>query len=376
MAGGGHAHLFVLEALTQFRPSDLEIILVTPSRWQYYSGMLPGWICGAYGKEDCRIDLLPLVRAAGASLQQAYVAGIDPENRLVRLSDGAQLSYDVLSLDVGGEADSSWLASLGRRLVPVKPLEAFMATWEEIVSSARGGKPTSLAIVGSGAAGIELTLTTKRALDSLPAMNEVTLITGNTEILAGHAPSVRKHALAQLAQLGISLIEGRALGSSKGLLLANGGYLEVDHVIAATGSRAPIWLKSSRIQLDDQGYVSVDDFNRSVSHGNIFAAGDISSRDTPYFGRSGAHAVHAGPILANNLIAALQGGAFRTYRPRRHTLYLIAAGDRRAIASWGNWSAQGHWIWRWKDFIDRRFMRRFSVSPSLPGLRNSRKLRP
>jgi hypothetical protein len=40
---------------------------------------------------------------------------------------------------------------------------------------------------------------------------------------------------------------------------------------------------------------------------------------------------------------------------------LLACGRRHAIASRGNWVIQGDWVWRWKDHIDRSFMRRFDL---------------
>ena len=55
----------------------------------------------------------------------------------------------------------------------------------------------------------------------------------------------------------------------------------------------------------------------------------------------------------------LAGGELLPYRPQRRALNLLACGERYAIASWGAWSAEGAWVWRWKDRIDRGFMQRF-----------------
>ncbi|MCK7473207.1 MAG: hypothetical protein MZV49_06145 [Rhodopseudomonas palustris] len=100
----------------------------------------------------------------------------------------------------------------------------------------------------------------------------------------------------------------------------------------------------------------MDSCHRSVSHSDVFAAGDVCSREDPHFARSGVHAVRAGPVLAANLAVALIGGHLREYRPRRRSLYLLACGPRSAIVSWGNLSAGGRWAWWWKDRIDRGFV--------------------
>ena len=105
MAGGGHAQLSVLKALAQ-KPWGIDAVLITPSPYQIYSGMLPGWIAGHYSLSDCRIDLRPLAESAGARLIFAQVIEIDAKQRRVSLSNGMYLDYDGLSLDMGSETNA------------------------------------------------------------------------------------------------------------------------------------------------------------------------------------------------------------------------------------------------------------------------------
>ena len=49
--------------------------------------------------------------------------------------------------------------------------------------------------------------------------------------------------------------------------------------------------------------------------------------------------------------------------PGVETVLLLATGPKDAVMSWGALSASGHWAWRWKDWIDRRFMRQYDLDP-------------
>jgi len=77
------------------------------------------------------------------------VVAIDAAQRCVKLADGGHLEYDSLSLDVGSETDSSWLAAAGERLLPVKPLSVFVQRWSEIVEAAQQ-QGYCLLVVGGG----------------------------------------------------------------------------------------------------------------------------------------------------------------------------------------------------------------------------------
>ncbi len=363
LAGGGHAHLAVLNALARAPLRGVEVTLVTPTPRQAYSGMLPGWIAGHYVRTDLEIDLEPLARRANVRLVKYSIGAMDANRRCVALSDGRHIDYDVLSLDVGSEIDTSWLETLGGRLLPLRPLDEFMERWPGILAAVHRRPGFRVAVVGAGAAGVEVALATRHAFDRERIDGEVCLVAPREKFLVGHGPGARRRVADWAGRVGVRQHDGHAVGTRDGLLLPDGSTISADCVIAATGAAPPSWLRVSGLQLDAQGYVAVDSHHRSHSHSQVFAAGDVCSRDERHFARSGVHAVRAGPVLANNLAAVLSGGRFRQYHPRRRSLYLLACGPRSAVVSWGNLSCGGAWAWRWKDRIDRRFVERHSVSP-------------
>lgn len=364
LVGGGHAHLSVLRALAKSRPTGLDVVLITPSKYQNYSGMLPGWVAGHYTQAQCRVDLEPLVQAAGVRLVLDQIVGMDAARRCVGFAHGPHVEYDLLSLDVGSETDTSWLETLGDKLLTMKPLDHFFASWPRVLEAAKAKKSYKLVVVGGGAAGVEMALAAKQAFTSAGVDGQVDLVASESGLLPGHAKGVQARVQRFAEHVGLVLHFARGVGSEDGVLLADGQLLPADQVIAATGARPAVWVGLSKLGLDEHGYILVDKYHRSVSHPNVFAAGDVCARLDAVMSRSGVHAVHAGPILAENLMAIVNGGPLRPYSPKRRSLYLLSCGPRYAVASWGRWSAEGQWVWRWKDWIDRGFIRRFSENPT------------
>ena len=359
LAGGGHAHLAVLADWARRPLADAECWLVTSARHLAYSGMVPGWMAGFYRAEELLIDLVPLAELAGAKLVLADVVGLDATRRTLSLSKGETLAFDLLSLATGGETDTSRLAGLGQRLMPVRPLDVFMQQWTRFVEAPSETAARHVAVVGGGAAGVELAFAAQVALGSRSAKSRVSLVAGEDGLLAGHADPVKRRVRTGLAARGIALHLAEASGGPDGLILSDGTRLDADCVIAATGSRAPAWIAPSGIACTDAGFVAVGADLCSISHPSVFAAGDIVERVDRPLPRSGVHAVKGGPILAANLRATLQRAPLHRYRPRSRTLYLLGTGDRRAILSWGGCSVHGKLAWQLKDWIDRRFVERY-----------------
>lgn len=353
LAGGGHAHLAVLHRWANEPDAGEERLLITPQARAIYSGMVPGWMAGIYPAEALRIDLAALAAKAGARLILAEVTGLDAAQQRLTLSTGEGLDFDLLSLATGGGIDLAPFAASTAAILPVRPVEGLIAGWKHFLEA--GPSAPAIAVVGGGAAGVELALAAQARLADAAT---VTLVCPPGAFLSGHHPRVRRLARAALDRRGIALRHGLASGAPGGLMLDDGAPLPADLVLLATGSRPPGWLAASGLSCTAQGFALVGADLRSVSHPAVFAAGDIVERADRPLPRSGVHAVKAGPVLAANLAAALHGRAMQSYQPGPRTLYLLSTANRRAIASWGGFALQGRALWWLKDRIDRGFVSR------------------
>lgn len=321
-----------------------------------YSGMLPGYVAGLYAPESLHFDLARLAIFAGARLIHDEAIELDLEQKQVRLASHPPARFDVLSLNVGGVP-----LGVSDHVIPVKPISRFIPRWEEARS--RIGPRSRVAVVGGGAGGVELAMAMR---SSLPPGTSITVTC--TELLPGLPAGAAGLVRAALERRGVELLENFRVTSATAAALSaeDGRHLEAEHVFWVTGVTAAPFLRSSGLAVDEQGFVVVDDHLRSVSHPDVFAAGDVAALDGQPRPKSGVYAVREGPVLATNLRRSLVGRRLSRFRAQERFLVLIGTGDKRAVASRGNFAVQGRWVWWWKDFIDRRFMRRFNRLPSMP----------
>ena len=383
LAGAGHAQLFVLEALLKTHSgfSDVHFTLVCPDRYQYYSGMIPGWLAGCYDIDSCRIDIVPIIKQLkehdiAIDWIQDVVLDVDVKNQHV-ITQHSVLDFDFLSINVGSR--SKFFSGIeGARfretyedvndckssneidVLSIKPIDEFCG--RVISKGYLNNKTSKVAVFGSGAAAVELAGALAQHREGRP----VTLVVKN-ELLPGFPLIVQKLAKRRLYDLGIAL----RLLTDECVRLD-----EYQWIINATGTM-PINLKfthdasSDQSSIGDDGFILVDSNHRMMAASNIFVAGDACSRPGSPLQRSGVHAVRSGPVLAENLLAAIQGAGtqeestvdsrFRVFRPRKNNLYLISIGYKWAILSYGRLAVKGRLIWRLKDIIDRRFINRFTT---------------
>jgi selenide,water dikinase len=194
-----------------------------------------------------------------------------------------------------------------------------------------------------------------------------TLIADQACLLPEHPESVRQRLGSVLSERGVALHLGSAAEAVEqaAVILAGGRRIGADRTVWATSAAAPPWLRAAGLDVDARGFATIDAHLRSTSHPFVFAAGDCATQSAHPRPKSGVYAVRQGPPLAHNLRHAALGESLSTYVPQRQALALISTGDKHAIASRGSWVLEGDWVWRWKDWIDRRFIARYA-SASLP----------
>lgn len=350
LIGGGHAHVAVLADWIRRGLPCKRATLLTPYPTLRYSGMVPGWISGQYERDAGLVDLAGLAARAGVALVLDRCTGLDPDANLALTESGDSIGFDIASIDTGGVGRAMRVLGYDPRLLDIRPIDEFVARLDRLEPSGR------IAVVGGGAGGVELAFALRNR-----GTPELQFITGLHDLVPNFSQSVRRSVIRELRRQGVEVITADARLDDGGLHAGETSIEPVDLIVAALGSAAPDWPRLSGLACDSDGFIAVDQFQRSTSHPHILAVGDVAARQDRTVPHSGVHAVMAGPALAANLRAL--GSCeppSRSYRPRRYSLYLLSTGDGRAIASYGPFSAKGRWV-RWlKHWIDTRWIEKYA----------------
>ncbi len=407
LIGGGHSHAIALKQWGLAPLPEVRLTLITDVSDTPYSGMLPGYIAGVYTHAECHIHLPSLAQFAGAQLIVDRAVGLDLARNRVLCANRAPVAFDRLSINIGSTPTCTAVPGAAEYAVPVKPVPEFLAVWQQLLKQAiqTPQQPLCLGIVGGGAGGVELALAMQSHLGQIlrqaqqPLSHlDIHLVHRGTALTPGRNFWVRRRLQTILRRRGIHLhlqesvvavtplaptvthaleragddtAVAVASPSRAAICCESGLEIACDRLFWVTHAAAPQWPHQSGLATTESGFIQVGPTLQSLSHPQVFAAGDIATMVQSPRPKAGVFAVRQGLPLFHNLQRSLQGLPLKPYRPQRRFLTLIgtaqdpgqARPSRSAIAAWGALSWDSPLIWYWKDWIDRKFMHQFSSKP-------------
>ncbi|GII61118.1 oxidoreductase [Sphaerisporangium krabiense] len=257
------------------------------------------------------LPLRDLLAGTGVELVLARVTAIDTGARAVRLAgDLPDLSYDTLVYALGSGADLDAVPGAAEHA------HAVAAPDQAGRLRARMAEAATVAVVGGGLTGIE---SAAELAEAHPGV-KVRLVTGGV-LGEGLSRRGRGHVRRVFARLGVEVREHAEVAEVRadGLVLQDDEHLAADTVVWTTGFRVQDLAREAGIAVDERGRVRVDATLRSVSHPDVYGAGDAAAVRGPG-GRelrmACATGIPTGQTAARAIAARLAGREARPLRFR------------------------------------------------------------
>ncbi|MBE9221122.1 FAD-dependent oxidoreductase [Cyanobacterium stanieri LEGE 03274] len=367
LIGGGHSHAIALKMYYDNPIKNIEIILINEVKNTPYSGMLPAYIAGYYNFEQTHINLEKLSKKTKIKLIIDQVININPKQQKVICKSGKIIPYDYLSIDIGSPPKQSRIKGATEYSIPAKPVSTLLKEWDKIISKCHqtNQENINLNIIGAGAGGVELALNMFQKLTNLNTIKKVniTVISRNETILRNYNQLAINIVSKILKNKGIKVIFNTEIIEilPNAIITQKKEKISSDYTFLVTNPSPAPWLKNTEITLDEQGFILISNTLQSVSHKNIFATGDIATIKNYPCPKAGVFAVRQGKPLYQNWKLIVQGKNLQPYYPQSLYLSLIGTGNQKAVAIWGNLAYHSSWLWWLKDYIDKKFMKQFSI---------------
>ncbi len=406
LIGGGHSHAIVLKMFGMKPLLGVRLTLISDVLYAPYSGMLPGHVAGFYGYDECHIDLRSLAEFAQCQIFVDRAIAIDFSKNCVICQNRPPVNFDLLSIDIGSTPATLSVPGAAEYAIAAKPVPEFLANWNQLINQRQNypEKPLRIAIVGGGAGGVELALNMQSRLQKkgfgsgfcngfngwiLKEIRkfkqggglEIHLFHSGAELMPGHNKWVRRrlkeilinrnikvHLMEKVSTIEkletIDIEDNQECPMPNSQICCESGLkIECDRIFWVTQASAAHWIGESGLATDSNGFIQVNDCLQSVSHPNVFAAGDISAMVNHPRPKAGVFAVRQGKPLFENLQQFSLAKPLKPFVPQSQYLALIGTGNKSAIASRGNFMWESALLWYWKDWIDRKFMKIFTNPP-------------
>jgi NADH dehydrogenase FAD-containing subunit len=354
--------MMALAGISGFIEKGHAVTVIGPSDYHYYSGMGPGMLGGFYTPKEIRFATRHVVEKQGGKFILGKAVRVDPEERVVYLESGAAVPYDVVSFNAGSRVPKPDMEGEPQNIYPVKPIERLQEARERI-EALQSQKPLRIGVVGGGPSSVEIAGNLWRLCRNSGKNSAGIIVFAGSALMARFSEGIRKRARKSLLERGIRILEGNRVKKIRDrcAVLDAGDTHELDFVFLALGVRPGAIFKVSGLPTGPDGGLRVNKYLQCTEYPEMFGGGDcIYFQDQP-LNRVGVYAVRQNPVLLHNLTAQLEGGVLQPFDPGGDYLLIFNLGDATGIFKKRRIIFNGRLAFVIKDYIDRRFMRKFQA---------------
>lgn len=326
--GAGYAGAFAAGNLARrLSPADTEITVVNAAP-DFVERMRLHQL--ASGQDLTTRPLAEVFAGTGVRLRVARVTGIDPERRTVTVTGEAgdrELTYDTLLYALGSSVAHHGVPGAAEYAYDVTGRASALRLRERLTELGEGG---SVLVVGEGLTGIE---TATELAESRPDLSVALAARG--ELGAWLSPKARRHLRRAFDRLGVTVHEHTAVAAVEPAraIAADGTSLPADVTVWSAGFAVHPIAAAGGLRVAETGQIVVDRTMRSVSHPDVYAAGDsayaIGENGRP-LPMSCASAGYTNMQATAAIIARLTGREVPTVGLKYHGNH-ISLGRRDAI---------------------------------------------
>jgi NADH dehydrogenase FAD-containing subunit len=234
----------------------------------------------AAGQDIEALKLADVFAGTGIRLRLAQVTAVDPERRIVTVSDtapaaaasqGGELVYDTLVYTLGSHVADHGVPGVAEHAFDVTGRPSALRLRERLDSLSRQGEGGRVLVVGDGLTGME---TATEIAESRPGLS-VTLVAPD-ELGARLSAGARSHLRQACDRLGITVLEHTTVVAVEAtrVLCADGTALPSDATVWTAGFAVHPIAAAGGLEVTENGRIVVDRTMRSVSHPDVYAAGD------------------------------------------------------------------------------------------------------
>ncbi|MGZ8241714.1 MAG: NAD(P)/FAD-dependent oxidoreductase [Methylobacter sp.] len=366
IVGGGAAGLELATSLGKKlgKKGLAEIDLLDASMTHIWKPLLHEVAAGTLGESE-EVDYLAQAHRNHFRFRLGKMEGLDRSKKEIYVSstlndNGEELipkrtfNYDTLVMSVGSVSNTFNIKGVAEHCMFLDTISQAFRFQKQLIEcymksyvgkQNTGGNPLSIAIVGAGATGVELSaqlheVTAVLAIYGLkePSNVKLTIIEAATQLLPALPKKLASATQQQLLKLGIDLKLGcRVVEVTKeGIQTHDGEMILADLKVWAAGIKAPDWMKQlDGLETNHLNQLLVDE-TLKTSDDNIFAMGDCAA--CPWQGHQGnvpprAQAAHQqASALYKSITRRLKGEA-----PVRYVYH-----DYGSLVSLGKYTTVGN----------------------------------